>query len=73
MSGERMSFGELQEMVSVCLDELIKLKQEKEMLQRKNAELEKLVMSIAESQKTVIGNVSQIGRASCRERVSINV
>lgn len=59
MSEERMSFEELQEMVSVCIDEVIKLKQEKEALQQKNAELEKLVMGIMESQKAVIGSVNQ--------------
>lgn len=59
MAEEKMSFDELQEVVSICLDELIKLRQEKEALQLKNAELEKLVAGIAESQKTVIDSVSQ--------------
>ena len=56
---EKMSFEELQEMVSICIEELIQLKQEKEELKQKNAELERLVAGIVESQKTVIDNVGQ--------------
>ena len=33
---EKMAFDELQQMVSICLDEIIQLKQEKEQLQQKN-------------------------------------
>lgn len=56
---EKMSFEELQEIVSTCIDELIQLKQEATILKQKNAKLESLIAGIAESQKTVISNVSQ--------------
>lgn len=55
---EKMSFEELQEMVSICIDELIQLKQEKEMLKQKNAELEKLVSDIAERHKILLNSVN---------------
>lgn len=64
---DRMTFEELQEMVSICIDEVIRLKQEKEMLEQKNAELERLVSGIVESQKTLINNVSQ-----CFENIESN-
>ncbi len=56
---ERMSFEELQEMLSVCIDEVIQLKQENETLRQKNAELESLVTGILEGQKSLITSVSQ--------------
>lgn len=64
---DRMTFEELQEMVSICIDEVIQLKQEKEILKQKNAELEKLVAGIVESQKTLINSVSQ-----CFENIESN-
>lgn len=56
---EKMSFEELQEMVSICIDELIQLKQEKEELKQKNAELESIMTGLLESHKTVIAGVNQ--------------
>lgn len=56
---EKMSFEELQQMVSVCLDEVIRLKQEREQLQQKNRELEQLMTQVVEGQKQVITSVNQ--------------
>ena len=43
---EKMAFDELQQMVSICLDEIIQLKQEKEQLQQKNQGLEQLMAQL---------------------------
>lgn len=56
---EDMSFEELQQMVSVCIDELLRLKEEKEQLKRKNAELEEMMRQLLEGHKQVITGVSQ--------------
>lgn len=50
---------ELQQVVSVCLDEIIQLKQEKEQLQQKNRELEQSMAQVVEEQKQVITSVNQ--------------
>lgn len=54
-----MSFEELQGMVSICIDEIINLKQENEIVKKKNLELEKMVNNMLENQKTLINSVSQ--------------
>lgn len=64
---EKMSFEELQEIVSVCIDEMIRLKQENEVLKQKNTELEKSISGIVESQKVLIHNVSQ-----CFDKIDAN-
>ena len=51
---EKMAFDELQQMVSICLDEIIQLKQEKEQLQQKNQGLEQLMAQLIDGQKQVI-------------------
>lgn len=56
---DRLTLEELQQMVSVCLDEIIQLKQEKEQLQQKNRELEQLMAQVIEGQKQVITSVNQ--------------
>lgn len=56
---DRLTLEELQQMVSVCLDEIIQLKQEKEQLQQKNRELEQLMSQVIEGQKQVITSVNQ--------------
>lgn len=56
---EKMSFDELQQMVSICLDEIIQLKQENEHLQEKNRELEQLMAQLIDGQKQVITSVNQ--------------
>ncbi len=52
-----MSFEELQQMVSVCIDELILLKEEKEELKRRNAELENTVLQMLASHRQVVEKV----------------
>lgn len=56
---EKMTFEELQKMLSVCIDEVIKLKQENELLWQKNKEMENLTEELISNQKVLIGNVSQ--------------
>ena len=56
---EKMAFDELQQMVSICLDEIIQLKQEKEQLQQKNQGLEQLMAQLIDGQKQVISSVNQ--------------
>ena len=56
---DRLTLEELQQMVSVCLDEIIQIKQEKEQLQHKNWELEQLMAQVIEGQKQVITSVNQ--------------
>ena len=56
---DKMSFEELQGMVSICIDEIINLKQENEIVKKKNLELEKMVNNMLENQKTLINSVSQ--------------
>lgn len=48
---ENMTFEELQQMVSVCIDELLLLKEEKEQTERRNAELENAMRQMLDSQK----------------------
>lgn len=55
---EKMAFDELQQMVSICLDEIIQLKQEKEQLQQKNQGLEQLMAQLIDGQKQVISSVN---------------
>jgi len=59
MMEEKMAFDELQQMVSICLDEIIQLKQEKEQLQQKNQGLEQLMAQLIDGQKQVISSVNQ--------------
>lgn len=46
-------------MVAVCIDEVVKLKQENQQLQAKNAELERLTAGLLNNQKVLIANISQ--------------
>lgn len=63
----RLTIEELQQMVSVCLDEIIQLKQEKEELQQKNQELQQLMSKIIDGQRQVIASVNQ-----CFDNINTN-
>lgn len=50
---------ELQQMLAVCIDEVVKLKQQNQQLQEKNTELERLTTGLLDNQKVLIANISQ--------------
>lgn len=55
----QLSFEELQQMVAVCIDEVVKLKQENQQLQDQNVKLERLTTGLLDNQKVLIANISQ--------------
>lgn len=55
-----MSFEELQEIVSICLDEIIALKEENEKLKEKVAKNATLINDVVMGQKALVKNVSTI-------------
>ena len=59
MTEDGITVEELQQMMSICLDELVKLKQERDLLQQKNQTLEQMMMQVIEGQKQVIASVNQ--------------
>lgn len=63
----QLSFEELQQMVAVCIDEVVKIKQENQQLQAKNAELERLATGLLNNQKVLIENINQ-----CFENIETN-
>lgn len=52
-----VSFIELQQIVSICLDEILNLKQERQELQNKVQNLEKIMMQLLQSQKKLTDSV----------------
>lgn len=56
---EQLSFEELQQMVAVCIEELVKLKQENQQLLQKNASMERLMAGMLDNQKDLIARISQ--------------
>jgi len=56
---EQLSFGELQQMVAVCIEEVVKLKQENRQLAEKNVEMERLMAGMLGNQKDLIARISQ--------------
>lgn len=57
---EHMDFEELQEIVSVCLDEIVKLKADKEALQRQVADLTRAAGGIVENEKKAVNKIESI-------------
>lgn len=55
---EKMTFEELQQMLSICIDEVIRLKQENEQLWQQSKKMDKLVESLISNQKELTTNIS---------------
>ena len=56
---DSMSFQELQEIVSVCLDEIVQLKQDKEELQKQISGMTTTIDNLVKSQKTMLTNMEK--------------
>lgn len=57
---ENMTFEELQQIVSVCLDEIINLKNENKMLQDKIVTIAKAVREVAKEEKSIIASSEEM-------------
>ena len=65
---EPMSFEELQEITSICLDELIKLKEEKAQLEAKVEQLSLNIAELTKGEQTIIDKVCQNTEAILLDR-----
>lgn len=57
---DNMSFEELQEMVSICLDNIIEIKSENEMLKKKNGELEEKINALINANGQMVRNLEKV-------------
>lgn len=67
-----MDFQELQEIVSICLDQIVQLKQENEELHKKVDNLQNVINEIVESEKKVIGRQNMMMEGIVKNRHIIN-
>lgn len=59
---DKMTFEELQEIVSICLDEIVKLKEEKRKLENEVKNISESMISIINTEKVMINNIDNMNR-----------